>query len=282
MNKNLKISAFKDISAFLLTTLQSQTSINLDIKYVKNADEAHQDLKQNLAHIILMSYDDTLSIALEEQYSDILAILPIHGGMLDLCGEIDLQTNKNRIGIDTDSGYARALRLFLRHRYSPEDYGKLLFIKAGATNIRYEALRDNSLDVTLLNPPFSYQLNIHRDPEFQTFLGDYQGVVANTNKTFWHDYEYHQLLQSFTTDYYAMIKRIQNNYQESIESLANYYGISKPIATNIYNCLWQNNGLSTTYEFLDSHLRGTEAIFAQDTGIFIPSERHWLEQFHEH
>ncbi|QUS60022.1 hypothetical protein [Synechocystis sp. PCC 7338] len=60
MDENLKISAFKDISAFLLTTLQSQTKINLDIKYVKNADEAHRDLKQNLAHIILMSYTEAI------------------------------------------------------------------------------------------------------------------------------------------------------------------------------------------------------------------------------
>ncbi|MBE9204290.1 hypothetical protein IQ218_13645 [Synechocystis salina LEGE 06099] len=52
------------------------------------------------------------------------------------------------------------------------------------------------------------------------------------------------------------------------------------MATNIYNRLWQNNGLSTTHKFLDSHLQGTEAIFAQDTDIIIPSERYWLEKSH--
>ena len=155
MNATLKISAFKDISAFLLSTLQPQLNINLEIKYVKNADEAHQDLFDNNADIVLMSYDDTLSLSLEDKYPEILALFPIHGGILDLCSSIDPGTNKNRIGIDTDTGYARALRSYLSQKFTPEEYQSLDFIKAGATNLRYDKLISNQIDATLLNPPYS-------------------------------------------------------------------------------------------------------------------------------
>ncbi|QUS62134.1 DUF4114 domain-containing protein [Synechocystis sp. PCC 7338] len=276
MTPTLKISAFKDISAFLLSTLQPQLDINLEIKYVQNADEAHQDLFDNNADMVLMSYDDTLSLSLEDKYPAILALFPIHGGILDLCGEIDLEANKNRVGIDTNTGYARALRSYLSQKLSPEEYQSLDFIKAGATNLRYDKLIDNQIDATLLNPPYSYFEGAQADPGFQLFLGDYQGVVANTNKYLWQDLDKRALLKDFMTSYQAMLQNLEANSQSTIQSLSDYYSISMDIATSIYNRLWMPNGLNINFQFSDSQLQGTESIFSQDTQIFIPSKQYWV------
>ena len=276
MNATLKISAFKDISAFLLSTLQPQLNINLEIKYVKNADEAHQDLFDNNADIVLMSYDDTLSLSLEDKYPEILALFPIHGGILDLCSSIDPGTNKNRIGIDTDTGYARALRSYLSQKFTPEEYQSLDFIKAGATNLRYDKLISNQIDATLLNPPYSYLQGVQADPDFQLFLGDYQGVVANTNKYLWQDLDKRALLKDFMASYQAMWQNLVANPQTTIQSLSDYYDTSIDVATNIYNRLWMPNGLNINFQFNDSQLQGTESIFSQDTNIFIPSKRYWI------
>ncbi|MBD2653776.1 DUF4114 domain-containing protein [Synechocystis sp. FACHB-383] len=276
MTPTLKISAFKDISAFLLSTLQPQLDINLEIKYVKNADEAHQDLFDNNADIVLMSYDDTLSLSLEDKYSAILALFPIHGGILDLCGEIDPEANKNRIGIDTNTGYARALRSYLSQKLTPEEYQNLDFIKAGATNLRYDELINNQIDATLLNPPYSYLEGAQADPGFQLFLGDYQGVVANTNKYVWQDLDKRALLKDFMVSYQAMLQNLEMNSQSTIQSLSDYYSISTDIATNIYNRLWMPNGLNVNFQFNDLQLQGTESIFSQDTNVFVPLKRYWI------
>ena len=84
----LNISAFKDISAFILETGKAEHLISANIKYVKDSEEAHSDLINQQADVVFMSYDDTLSLALEDNYSDIVAAMPIHGGMLNLCGKI--------------------------------------------------------------------------------------------------------------------------------------------------------------------------------------------------
>ncbi|MDG2991604.1 hypothetical protein L3556_11775 [Candidatus Synechococcus calcipolaris G9] len=280
MNSLLKISAFKDISAFVLTQLAQESNIalevKLDIKYVKNADEAHQDLIQRKSDIVLMSYDDTLSIALKHHFSEILALLPIHGGILDLCGHINIAGNQKNIGIDTDSGYARALRFYLKIKYSPKDYERLTWVKAGATNLRYEQLKAGSIDATLLNPPFSYLCSGDRDPGFQDFLGDYQGVVLNIHKTMLQDGKRKGLLSQFIEDYKKIIQKMESDSEETIKLLAQYYDIGPEDAVKIYTRLWQPNGLNTTFRFQDSALTATEKIFSQDTHISVPRDRHWI------
>lgn len=109
---------------------------NLDVSYVTNAEEAHSDLKTGKADVVFMSYDDTLSIFFQETFSDILAVWPEHGGILSLCGAVDTAQNRTRVGIDTDSGYARALRLYLKQTMSVADYERITWVYAGATNIR--------------------------------------------------------------------------------------------------------------------------------------------------
>ncbi|MBJ7898876.1 MAG: hypothetical protein GC158_02895 [Cyanobacteria bacterium RI_101] len=276
MNPTLKISTFKDISAFLLTAAQQKSNLNLEIKYVKNADEAHQDLLDNNADIVFMSYDDTLSVSLQDKYPEILALFPIHGGILDLCGAIDLENGKNRIGIDTDTGYARALRFYLRQKFTPEQYESLNFVKAGATNFRYEQLIGDQLDATLLNPPYSYYPNLQRDPDFQIFLGAYQGVVANTNKYLWKDTDKRLLLEGFMTSYQSMLQGLQAHPTATVQSLSNYYSLDTETATYIYNRLWSPNGLNINFRFDNSQLQKTEYIFSKDTGIDISGQRSWL------
>ena len=180
----LRISAFRDICAFILETIGNRGGPGLDITYVKNADAAHADLMQRRADIVFMSYDDTLSVALQDRYPDIAAFLPVHGGILDLCGRLD-RTGPTRVGIDTDSGYARALRRFLRERLGEPRYAQLTWVKAGATDLRAERLQAGDIDATLLNPPFSLRPGVSR---IATLAGDdttsrYQGVVANLNRT---------------------------------------------------------------------------------------------------
>jgi hypothetical protein len=105
---DLKISAFKDITAFILDQMSRRHSIVLDVSYVKDASQAHEDLITQRADLVFMSYDDTLSIALEDNHRDIVAVMPVHGGILDLCGDIDIAIGKVNIGIDTDTGYTCA------------------------------------------------------------------------------------------------------------------------------------------------------------------------------
>ncbi len=277
MKQGLKISAFKDISAFLLSQIQQEETINLEIKYVKNADEAHEDLKTHQADIVLMSYDDTLSIALEDHYLDITAFLPIHGGMLDLCGTLNLKTGQQRIGIDTNTGYARALRYYLHYQYpNNEDYQQFIWIQAGATNIRYEKLRDRQIDATLLNPPFSYLPDINKIGSLVTVIGSYQGVVANLNKSWLNNQIHQQLVQQFIQSYQNIINNMQQNPELTIQKLTDFYQLSPKVATNIYQRLWQSDGLNTTFKFDNSALAGTEAIFTEDTKINVPAIRSWI------
>jgi hypothetical protein len=77
------------------------------VHFVANADEAHLNLSSGLYDIQLMSYDDVLSMVYLEGNDDICTFMPIHGGMLYLCG--DYQMPRNTVGIDTMTGYARVL-----------------------------------------------------------------------------------------------------------------------------------------------------------------------------
>lgn len=276
---SLKISAFKDISAFILDLIQNEQGVPLDVKYVKNADEAHADLKQGQADIVFMSYDDTLSLALQDHYADIAAFLPIHGGILDLCGTLDVTGAATRVGIDTDTGYARALRLLLQDRLGPERYAQLDWIKAGATNLRYQQLLDGQLDATLLNPPFSYRpgINFITALSGNAVIPRYQGVVANTNRS-WveRDPGHAAALATFVAAYRDTITAMQSQSEATIAKLASFYQLSSDEATAIYARLWAADGLNQTTAFDPAALAGTEQVFAGDTGIAIPASRTWL------
>lgn len=76
----------------------------MQLKWVKNADEAHADLRSWQADLACMSYDDTLSMALQEDYNDIVAAWPMHGSMMNLCGTVDVAKGFKYVGIDTDTG----------------------------------------------------------------------------------------------------------------------------------------------------------------------------------
>lgn len=272
----LNISAFKDITAFILETAESENLIQAKIKYVKDADEAHSDLTTAKADLVFMSYDDTLSMALESGYSEVAAIAPVHGGILTLSGEIDLSNNKNKIGIDTNTGYARALRYYLHQRYTTEEYNQLTWIFAGATNLRVTKLLNHEIDATLLNPPYSYQSGVTRMIRMYDAIGSYQGVVMNLNKTWLAKSANQSRLNNFINGFYSRINEMKNNPDQTISQLATYYKLDTVEATNTYNSLWESDGLSTTTQFNNAQLSGTESIFGNDSGINVPTVRNWV------
>ncbi|MEB3173902.1 MAG: hypothetical protein VKN60_01740 [Cyanobacteriota bacterium] len=275
----LQLSVFKDISAFVLETMQAESDLEFVIKYVKNAEEAHDDLTSNKADFVFMSYDDTLSLALMNNDEEIAAFMPIHGGILDLCGILNLDRDQNRVGIDTDSGYARALRLYLRRMFPEEsEYHKLHWLKVGATNLRYEKLLSAEIDATLLNPPFSYLADVRRITPLvdNITIVNYQGVVANLNRSWLKNSERQRLLDQFIKTYQKNIITLRNQPQATINKLANFYQLSPSIAANIYARLWQKDGLQIPLTFDEEALTATELIFSGDTGINIPPQRHWI------
>lgn len=259
--------------------MQEDYALNLDIKYVKNANEAHDDLMQQHADIVFMSYDDTLSMAVQDNYHDIAAFMPIHGGILDLCGNLDLYAGKNRVGIDTNTGYARALRLYMRNRYpNYQDYQQISWLMAGATNVRYEKLMDSQIDATLLNPPFSYQDGIHCIGALSgnAVIPYYQGVVANLNKS-WLDKPSHQhALCEFIKIYQQVLAVMRNMPEETISKLAKFYELPNTVVSAIYDRLWEDDGLNTTIDFNEQALKQTEQIFYQDTKLEVPQSRYWV------
>ncbi|MEY4504367.1 MAG: hypothetical protein RL154_661 [Pseudomonadota bacterium] len=275
----LQISAFKDITAFVLESAQKNGSINVNIKYVKNANEAHTDLTGQKADLVFMSYDDTLSIALEENNSNAIAIMPIHGGILDFCGSLNIEQNQTNIGIDTKTGYARALRSYLKMTYSHTDYNKLNFVFAGATNLRYEKLLRHELNATLLNPPYSYALGVNRMVRISDVFGAYQGVVVNANKSWLATGTNKDRLYNFAKAYYQTVANIKNQPDKTIEEMQIYYGITKDEATQSYNRLWESDGLSLNFKFNDKALIVTEQIFSFDANISIPNKRTWVDGF---
>ncbi len=275
----LQIAAFRDISAFLLETVRKDYAVALQITYVKNADEAHTRLRRQQADIVFMSYDDTLSMALQEQYGEIAAFMPIHGGLLDLCGTLDLAANKNRVGIDTDTGYARALRRYLRDRLSNADaYRQLVWIMAGATDLRYEKLRAQELDATLLNPPFSYRPGVTRIAALSgnAVVPRYQGVVANLNRSWLGSRSHRASLAAFITIYQRALRDLRAHPDDTIAKLVEFYGLSPPIAAAVFARLWASDGLNATGMFDDGALAETERIFAEDTGLTVPRVRTWV------
>jgi hypothetical protein len=243
----------------------------LEVTYVKNANQAHADLKEQRADLVFMSYDDTLSIALEEDHRDIVAVMPVHGGILDLCGEIDIASGKVNIGIDTNTGYARALRAYFKKRYSREDYERLRFSFVGATNIRYEILlsKNGGLDATLLNPPYSYGEGIQRICRLSDAFGAYQGVVGNTNRRWLANPENVDKLIRFIDIFYQTVRKIKASPAQGVSELKNYYGIPESEAKAAFLRLWESDGLYTMGMFDQSALLATREILMQDTGMSL-------------
>jgi hypothetical protein len=209
-----------------------------------------------------------------------MAVMPVHGGILDLCGNIDLLKNKNRVGIDTDSGYARALRHYLHQHYPlHDDYNSLLWVKAGATNIRYTELLGNNIDATLLNPPYSYETGVNRMVRLYDAIGDYQGVVVNINKTWLENPANKKRLGDFMSAYYSRILDMKSSALQTIAELEEFYGLSSPEATDVYNRLWQQDGLSLSEQFDVAKLAGTEKLFGNDIHVVVPHQRTWVSGF---
>lgn len=253
--QELNISTFKNISAFVLETAQNAHLIKANIKYVKNAKKAHSDLIESKTDLVFMSYDDTLSMAIENDCNQIAAVAPIHGGILSLCGEINLTQNKTKIGIDTNTGYARALRFHLHQLYPTDlEYNQLHWLFEGATNLRVAELLSGNIDATLLNPPYSYKNGVARMIKMSEAIGNYQGVVINLNKAW------------------------SANPTKTILKLVNYYGISASEASNTYARLWESDGLSLSSVFNQAELRGTQSIFSWDRKRAIPESCNLLLQ----
>jgi hypothetical protein len=274
-NLPLQISAFKDISAFIFHEAQQRYNLNANIHYVQNDNEAHNDLMNKTAEIVFMSYDDTLSIALQDKCSDIAAVIPVHFGILDLCGSINLPT-QNIIGIDTDSGYARALRYYLTQTYTTSEYAEFIFTKAGATNLRYTALSNGALNATLLSPPFSYEPGTAVMERMYNTIGLYQGIVANINKSWLTNLDNQSRLNNFVEIFTQTIQFIANYPNETVSDLQNFYNLSLATATNVYNRLLQPDGLSMKPTFNLAALTKAEFLFNWSTGIAIPTNRTWI------
>ena len=275
-SKPLQISAFKDISAFIFYEAQQRFNFNANIYYVIDANEAHSNLMDKSADIVFMSYDDTLSIALQNNYSDIAAIMPVHYGILDLCGSIDLALGQDKIGIDTETGYARALKYYLTRTYTAVDYTKFTFPQIGATNLRYLELVAGTVNATLLNPPFNYEPHAPVIARICDQIGPYQGVAANINKSWAVNPDNQTRLNNFIATYSQTIQFIMHNPGETIVDLEKFYNLSEQAATAIYDRLLQPDGLSLSTNFNASALSGSEKIFTWDSGTTVPTERTWI------
>lgn len=273
----LKVSAFKDIIAFLLEAVHGRGHIALAVRFVANADEAHRDLKDGGADLVFLSYDDCLSLALVDGWRDLGVVLPVHGGILDLCGRLD-GIAAPRVGIDTDTGYARALRLVLRQRLGAGGDARVQWIKAGATNLRYEHLRDGSLDATLLNPPWSCRDGI---PRIATLAGEapiphYQGVVAALRRGWLEEAANAQRLATFIGDWRLVLAELRADPAWATERIETFYGLTDAEADAVYARIWRRDGLCGSLDFDPAALAGTEQVFTADTGLAVPTVRSWL------
>lgn len=273
-SSSLKISAFKDISAFVFYEAQQRFNLMTKVHYVVDANEAHHHLINKVADIVFMSYDDTLSIVMQDNYSDIIGVLPVHSGILDLCGDIDLLSGKNKIGIDTETGYARALCYYLQHNY-PRDYKQFELLYTGATNLRYDKLVQHEINATLLNPPFSYD-NVKCIVRVFDLVGAYQGVVANVSKSWLNQNENRARLRDFIHIYSQTIEFIFANPEPVIIDLSKFYALSRPVAVAIYERLIENDGLNRSPQFNNAALLGTEKLFTWSTQVVVPENRSWI------
>lgn len=177
-------------------------------------------------------------------------------------------------------GYARMLRLYFKALYSPEDYAKLSWIYAGATNLRYEQLLAGTINNTLLNEPFTAQMppSIPCVPMWET-MGPILGIVGNVCRSSLRDPAAAAKLRTFLRALKRVVRDLQDNAAYGASALASFYNTTLAVGEGIYRGLWGVDGLSTTFCFDDDRLNNTEYIFGTDSGVAVPRDRWWVQDW---
>jgi ABC-type nitrate/sulfonate/bicarbonate transport system substrate-binding protein len=153
--------------------------------FVRDADEAHRRALDGANPIVGMSLDDLLTCATSDhpRAHDLVAIAGVHRGFLQLVVQPDVtriaDLRHRRVAVDTDTGYASALfEILARHGLEhPRDFD---VVYAGATNLRYDKLRQGQFEGTLLGAPFTVQARRRGYRALVSVaeaLGGYQAVV---------------------------------------------------------------------------------------------------------
>jgi len=152
---------------------------------VANADEIRERVLRGINPIAAMSLDDAMGIRYGDDPAghDLTVFAGVHRGFLELMVAPDLeqvpQLRGLRIGIDTETGYARALMELMRRASLRRDLD-FSVVKAGATNRRFERLLSGEIDAALLGSPFT---DLAKARQFRSLgsvpelLGGYQAVV---------------------------------------------------------------------------------------------------------
>lgn len=154
----------------------------------------------------------------------------------------------------------------------------------GATNLRYEKLKEGDIDTTLLNPPYSYLLSGFPKVRMHKEIGAYQGIVVNVNKSWLRDKVNSHRLKNFSHSYYDFIKYLKLNKDKAIALLIDYYNkdninITASEAEAIFDRPWKEDGLNLTSQFEKTQLDGTETLFNWDTKAALP--RTWIGNINE-
>ncbi|CDW86259.1 UNKNOWN [Stylonychia lemnae] len=222
-----------------------------------------------------MSYDNILTLSLQDHIEGVAGIFPIHGGILDLCG--DPKEEELLIGIDNETGYARLLKVFLQLN-KPFKYKSLKWVHAGATNLRYQKLKQEDFHLTFLNPPFSSQISKSKMPKIHELMSfGYQGVIANARKSWMEDEQNQQIIQYFKQIYFLTVNKMKSDAARTKQELMDFYQVTDKQAYEIFQRLWESDGLSLSEKFDEKALKDTEAIFSLDTKIEVPQERNWIQ-----
>ena len=162
---------------------------------VANADEIRDRILSGRNPMAAMSLDDAIGIryGADPRGHDLTVIAGVHRGFLELMAapgvhHVD-ELRGRRIGIDTETGYARALMELLR-RASLTRGTDFSVVQAGATNRRFERLIAGDIDAALLGSPFS---DLAKERGFGSLgsvpqlLGGYQGVVLVARAPWLHE-----------------------------------------------------------------------------------------------
>jgi hypothetical protein len=170
------------------------------------------------------------------------------------------------------------LRHILKQKLSADDYAKLNWVYAGATNLRYEQLVARTLNATLLNEPFISELpaSISCQP-FWKLTGPIQGTVGNIRASSLDDPDTRAKLEAFLRGFKELVHSVQTNSEVGKTGLEDLYKVNDTVADSIYQGLWGVDGLSTTFCFEDERLKNVEVIFSEDSGIAVPGDRWWVK-----
>ncbi|KAF8059686.1 hypothetical protein HT031_005094 [Scenedesmus sp. PABB004] len=207
------------------------------------------------------------------------------------------------------------LRQQLKKTLNAADYAAINWVYAGATNLRYEQLREGTLvcgrragraapraawaphlsrlpaaprraalrhakDATLLNVPFTSLLpaGISCRP-FYLVTGIIQGSVGVVQRSALRDEARARKLTTFLGAFKKEVLGMLLDPANTKRGLAGFYNTTPEVAASIYTSLWQPDGLLTAFCFNATRLSNTESIFAADTGIPIPKQRWWVKDW---